>query len=229
MSSTGVTTTAECSNEVCEETQNVECFQGDMYAIDSCGGITDDVVTDCHNGCDEDGCLPCVPAPDGVICFDGDVYDTIGGCDDPSVRAETVKEECDFECFNGACTEPDDCVPAGVVCVDNNVHSIDSCLELGDLIETCTAGCQSGACLDTDGGVETGDTETSDTETSASETSASGTSSGETSSSETNTSETSSSETSSDDASVSSDTDTDTGSSSSESSDDAADAGADSE
>lgn len=176
VSSTGNTTTATCSDALCDATTNVECFKGDMYAVDSCGGITEELVTDCHNGCDEGGCLPCVPAPDGVTCFGGNVYDTIGGCDAPSVRDETVKEVCAFGCLNGACTEEGECVPVGTVCLEGNVHNIDSCQEVGDLVETCTTGCQNGACTDgSDGGVDSSGSGTSGSGTSSSGASSSGT------------------------------------------------------
>jgi hypothetical protein len=153
VTSEGGASAASCSDEVCEPTTDTECFRGDLYAVDSCGGILDEVVTDCHNGCDEAGCLACVPAPDGVICLDGDVYDTIGGCDEPSVPAETVKEECDFGCINGACAEEGECVAQGTVCSDGNVHTVDSCEQIGELVEACSEGCAEGECLGSDGGV----------------------------------------------------------------------------
>jgi hypothetical protein len=143
---------AECSDVVCTPTADTVCFNGDLYTKDSCGGVVDSVVTDCHNGCDEAGCSPCIASADGVMCFDGDVYDTVGGCGDPSIRAATAKEECDFGCFNGACAAEGECIPQGTVCIGNEVHTADSCEQVTPVVETCLGGCMDGACLDVDGG-----------------------------------------------------------------------------
>lgn len=147
VTSGGDSTTAMCSDTQCTPTENTECFRGDLYAVDSCGGILEQLVTDCHNGCDENGCLACVPSPDGSICFDGDVYDTVGGCGDPSVRADAPSEQCQFGCFNGACATEGQCVPQGTICSAGDLHAYDSCQQVGDVVEDCVLGCENGACI----------------------------------------------------------------------------------
>ncbi|OGR13819.1 MAG: hypothetical protein A2341_01355 [Deltaproteobacteria bacterium RIFOXYB12_FULL_58_9] len=67
---------------------------------------------------------------------------------DTCTQQSRILTACPSACYQGSCV---DCAPnAGTVCVDANVHSIDSCGAVGAQAEVCTNGCAAGACLGND-------------------------------------------------------------------------------
>jgi hypothetical protein len=141
----GVTTCVD--DEVCSASESIACALGDIHTVDSCGNVLAEIVEECPNGCDENGCIPCSPRPIGTQCLNSSIYRLIGGCDDPATPEDTPLEVCEFGCSAGDCLESE-CVPgAGRRCDDGNVHEVDSCNALGELVETCAAGCAEGDCL----------------------------------------------------------------------------------
>jgi hypothetical protein len=131
---------------------------GDVYDVDSCGnqgylvdrcpaGCTDGACDGCE---DPNGCSPCEDLVIGQTCFNDGVRlitnDCTGG---PSYDIESTLAPCEHGCLEGFCQPEGTCIPrAGAVCMDDDLHTVDSCGTVGALIEACTDGCAEGECID---------------------------------------------------------------------------------
>jgi hypothetical protein len=129
----------------CTKDNKYTCLNGNLHFVDTCGATLPEIYQDCPNGCDNTGCLPCVPVEVGKSCVGSAVHKLMGGCGGtPTVGAKV--EDCANGCQNGACLPPG-CIPnAGRKCVGSAVYATDSCGATGALIENCPAGCENGAC-----------------------------------------------------------------------------------
>jgi hypothetical protein len=140
--------TAECVDAAeCMASQSIACALGDIHTVDSCGNVLAEIVEECPNGCDSDGCRPCQPRPVGTQCLGGSIYRLVGGCDDPPAPEETPLETCEFGCAAGNCLDSECSPGAGRTCSQGNVHDVDSCDSIGAMLEACPNGCQNSACL----------------------------------------------------------------------------------
>lgn len=123
---------------------DLDCVAGRCVESQDC---SDGDCTECSDPGAAD-CPPCEPRPVGTQCINGSIHRLLGGCDEEVVPERTPLETCAFGCNAGTCLDSE-CIPsAGRTCQNGNVHSVDSCGDVGALVASCAHGCDQGACAE---------------------------------------------------------------------------------
>jgi hypothetical protein len=120
----------------CIPTSGVVCQDGNVHQVDSCGVVGRELEA-CSNGCSEGACISedCTPRA-GLECGDQLLWEV-----DSCGNRTNVADVCEDGCAEGACVG---CEQLGdTICFEGNIHTIDSCGVVGQMLTDCEGTCSS--------------------------------------------------------------------------------------